>query len=253
MQGVALMRSPSFVRFAQVAFATLALGSLTACGDLLSKPTIVDADNDNVVFIGDSIFALSGQIQANLYARAGGTFRNYTTSGAELNDGLIQPSISQQYAQALADNPTSRVFVMDGGGNDLLIPTVVGDPFNCLTGFFQFGRLSQTCQNQIQDVYVEGVDLLNQIGANGATDVIYLGYYHTKNGLLGRLDDLEEAVDAGDQALAMACANATVSCTFVDSRAAISDSDILPDGVHPNASGARKLADLIWPVLAPKL
>jgi len=244
-----------FSRLAQVACSVVVALPLMACqdGTFLSQPTIRDADNDNVAFLGDSIFALSGEIQTNLHARAGGTFRNYTTSGAELNGGIIQPAISQQYAMAFADNPNGRVFVMNGGGNDILIPTLIGDPNDCLTGFFEFGRLSRKCQDFINDIYVEGVDLLNQMGANGATDVIYLGYYYTKNGLLGRLDNLEQAVDFGDQSLALACQNSTVSCTFIDPRRAINDNDIVFDGVHPNPSGSRKLADLIWPLLAPKL
>jgi lysophospholipase L1-like esterase len=234
------------------AAAALLCGITTGCGDILSKPMIRDADNDNVVFLGDSIFALSGEIQQNLHARAGGTFRNYTTSGAELNGGLITPTVVQQYAMAFADDPTSRIVVMDGGGNDILIPTLIGDPFDCLTGIFDFGRLSRTCQSLVADIRVEAVDLLNQMAANGTTDVIYLGYYYTKNGLIGR-DSLEQAVDFGDDMIAAGCRDAVLDCTFVDPRRVVNDRDILPDGVHPNASGARKLADLIWPVLAPKL
>jgi lysophospholipase L1-like esterase len=242
-------------RLAQVACSAFVLFSLTACteGTFLSQPVIRDADNDNVVFLGDSIFALSGEIQTNLHARAGGTFRNYTTSGAELSGGLIQPAVAQQYANAFADNPNSRVVVMNGGGNDILIPVVIGDPFDCLTGLFEFGRLSRTCQSFVNDVRVEATDLLNQMAANGTSDVLYLGYYYTKNGLLGRLDSLEQAVDFGDAQLALACQSSVVRCTFIDPRRAIVDGDIVVDGVHPNASGSRKLADLIWPLLAPKL
>jgi lysophospholipase L1-like esterase len=141
---------------------------------------------------------------------------------------------------------------MNGGGNDILIPTLIGDPFDCLTGIFDFGRLSRTCQGLVADIRVEATDLLNQMAANGATDVIYLGYYYTKNGLIGR-DSLEEAVNFGDDMIAAGCRDAVLNCTFVDPRRVINDRDIVPDGVHPNASGSRKLADLIWPVLAPKL
>jgi len=155
-------------------------------------------------------------------------------------------------ATAFAENPNTRVIVLNGGGNDILIPAVAGDPFNCLTGFFQFGRLSRRCQNFIDDIYVDAVDLLNTMARNGATDGIYLGYYYTKNGLL-LVDNLEEAVDYGDLRLGDACRNSALSCTFIDPRRVIRDSDIVFDGVHPNDSGSRKLADLIWPILAPKL
>ena len=237
-----------------VAACTLLLAALTGCGlgVLLSKPWIRNANNNKVVFFGDSIFALSGEIQSRLYSLAGGTFRNYTTSGAELVGGLIQPSIEQQIAIANADNPSSTVVVMDGGGNDILIPAVALDPYNCMTQWYEFGRLSSTCKSFIDEIYVDGVDLLNGLHADGVTDVVYLGYYYTKNGIL-LVDDLEEAIVYGDGKLAQACANSVVGCTFIDPRSSIRDSDITADGVHPNATGSRKLADLIWPVLRTKL
>ena len=234
--------------------ATLLLSSITGCGlgVLLSKPWIRNAQNNKVVFFGDSIFALSGEIQKNLHAYHGKTFRNYTTSGAELVGGLIQPSIEQQFAMAEADNPSSTVIVMDGGGNDILIPAVALDPYDCLTQWYEFGQLSARCKSFIDEIYVDGVDLLNDAQAAGYTSIVYLGYYYVKNGIL-LVDDLEEAVDYGDATLARACRNSAVSCTFIDPRAAIRDSDITADGVHPTAGGSKKLADLIWPVLKTKL
>jgi lysophospholipase L1-like esterase len=160
--------------------------------------------------------------------------------------------VVQQYALAFADDPTSTVYVMNGGGNDILIPTLIGDPFDCLTGFFDFGRLSRDCQGLVADIRVDAVELLNQMAANGATDVLYLGYYYTKNGLIGRRD-LRQAVDFGDDMIAAACRDSVGNCTFIDPRGVVTDADIVGDGVHPNASGSRKLADLIWPLLEPLL
>jgi hypothetical protein len=233
----------------------LLLAMLTGCGlgVLLSKPWIRNANNNKVVFFGDSIFALSGEIQARLHSLNGNkTFRNYTTSGAELLGGVIAPSVEQQIDTANADNPNSTVVVMNGGGNDILLPAVALDPYDCLTQWYEFGRLSSSCKSFIDDIYVDGVDLLNGLHADGITDVIYLGYYYTKNGLL-LVDDLEEAIVYGDAKLSLACTNSVVNCTFIDPRSTIRDSDITVDGVHPNATGSRKLADLIWPVLRTKL
>ncbi len=234
--------------------ATLLVALLTGCGlgVLLSKPWIRNAQNNKVVFFGDSIFALSGEIQKNLHAYHGKTFRNYPTSGAELVGGLIQPSIEQQFAMAEADNPSSTVIVMDGGGNDILIPAVALDPYDCLTQWYEFGQLSSRCKSFIDEIYIDGVDLLGDAKAAGYTSIVYLGYYYVKNGIL-LVDDLEEAVVYGDATLARACRNSPVSCTFIDPRSAIRDSDITADGVHPTAGGSKKLADLIWPVLKTKL
>ncbi|MFD2231422.1 SGNH/GDSL hydrolase family protein [Alkalimarinus sediminis] len=240
---------------AKIASTLLVAASLTACGgpgSLLSNDKVADADNDQVVFIGDSIFALSGELQDNLEANAGETFRRYTLSGAELTGGAIATAIDQQYLEARNDNSNIDTIVMDGGGNDILIPAIFFDPHNCKTDWWQWGRLSSSCKNFIDDLYVDGVNLLNSMNADGVDNIVYLGYYYTKNAAL-RLDSLEEAVDYGDLKLSQACANTTANCTFVDPRSTIKDRDILIDGIHPTSSGSQKLANLIWPVLQPLL
>lgn len=236
------------------ALAAILLAAVAGCGlgVLASQPWIRDADDNRVVFLGDSIFALSGGIQERIHAYAGGTFRNYTTSGAELFGGSLAPSVVQQYEMARSDAATSDVVVMNGGGNDILIPAVAFDPYDCKTQWYEWGRLSGECRSFIDDIYVDGVNQLNQMAADGVSDVVYLGYYYTKNGILW-VDSLEEAVDYGDLRLAQACQNSVVSCTFVDPRSTIHDGDIIADGVHPSSSGSQKLADLIWPVLSSKL
>ncbi|WP_404364222.1 SGNH/GDSL hydrolase family protein [Marinobacter sp.] len=229
--------------------------SITGCsgaGSLLSNPRVSDADNDQVVTIGDSIFALSGELQDFLEEEAGQTFRRYTLSGAELSGGIIATSVVEQYAEARSENPDIDTILMDGGGNDILIPAIAFDPYNCKTQWYQFGRLSSRCRNFIDDIYVDAVNLLNDMHADGVDNVVYLGYYYTKNGLLW-LDSMEEAVDYGDYRLSQACSFSAVACQFVDPRSTIRDRDIIIDGIHPNTTGSRKLANLVWPKLQPLL
>jgi lysophospholipase L1-like esterase len=245
------LASRSFLRGALVAV-LVAVASGCSLGMLLSVPWVRHADRNDVVVIGDSIWALSGDIQRDLEAAAGETFRNYAVSGAQLIGGSLAPPIPDQYETARADDPNIGVLMMDGGGNDILIPAVAFDPYDCLTQWYQFGHLSKRCKSFIDDIYVAGVDKLNDFAADGVQHVIYLGYYHPKNGLLW-VDDLEEATDYGDGRLAQACQFSAVQCTFVDPRSTIRDSDILVDGVHPTAGGSQKLANLIWPVLHSEL
>ena len=247
--------SNTFKTSAKLTITLLVAASLTACGGLgglASNARVADADNDQVVFLGDSIFALSGDLQDYLESYAGESFRRYTLSGAELTGGAIATAIDKQYQIAKNDNGNIDTIVMDGGGNDILIPAILFDPYNCKTDWWQWGRLSSKCKNYIDDIYVEGVNLLNAMNADGVDNIIYLGYYYTKNGLL-RLDSMEAAVNYCDMRLSQACANTTANCTFVDPRSSINDSDIIVDGIHPNSSGSRKMANLIWPKLQPLL
>ena len=230
--------------------------SLTGCGGvggLVSNARVSNADNNQVVTIGDSIFALSGKLQDYLEGYAGQTFRRYTLSGAELKGGILATDIVTQYAIAKSDNSNIDTIVMDGGGNDILIPAItLFDPYDCKTQWYEWGRLSNSCKNFIDDIYVDAVNLLNNIDADGVNNVVFLGYYYTKNALLW-LDSMEEAVDYGDMRLAQACANSTANCTFVDPRSTINDSNIIIDGIHPTNTGSLKLANLVWPVLQPLL
>lgn len=234
----------------------LVAASLSACdgiGSLASNAKVKDADNDQVVFIGDSIFALSGELQDFLEDYAGETFRRYTISGAEITGGIYATDIATQFENAKADNPNIDTVVMDGAGNDILIPIItMFDWYNCKTEWYQWWGLSSSCKNLIDNLYVEVVNVLNNIDASGVDNVVFQGYYYPKNALFW-LDSTEEAVDYGDWRLAQACANSTANCTFVDPRPVINDSDIIIDGIHPATSGSRKMADLMWPVLAPLL
>lgn len=251
---VSLPSSCIFSKF-KILLTVVLAAVLTGCGgagSLLSNPRVSDADNDQVITIGDSIFALSGELQDFLEGYAGETFRQYTLSGAELTGGALATSVADQYQVARSDNPAIDTVVMDGGGNDILIPAIAFDPYNCKTQWYQFGNLSRKCRNFIDDVYVEAVNLLNDMHADGVDNVIYLGYYYTKNGIFA-LDSMEEAVDYGDTRLSQACSYSAANCQFVDPRAAINDSDIIIDGIHPNTNGSRKLAELVWPKLQPLL
>jgi len=239
--------------FARIFVVSVFILTMIGCGFVASVPWIRNADNNQVVNLGDSIFALSGEIQGFLHDYAGETFRRYSVSGAELTGGALAPSVYSQYNTARNDNPNIDIIFMDAGGNDILLPAIAFDPYDCKTQWYEWGRLSSSCKNFIDDLYVDAVNLLNDMYADGVDHVIYQGYYYTKNTWLMQLDDLEEAIDYGDMRLAQACQNSAVDCTFIDPRSTIKDSDIKTDAIHPKTSGSLKLANLMWPVLAPLL
>lgn len=245
-----MMKSGSFVRFTVITFTAL---TLISCGFVASVPWIRNADNNQVVNLGDSIFALSGEIQDYLHSYAGKTFRRYAVSGAELAGGVLAPDLASQYATAKSDNSNIETILMDGGGNDILLPAIAFDPYDCKTQWYEWGRLSNSCKDFIDDIYVDGVNLLNTMAADGVDHVIYLGYYYTKDTILLQLDSLEEAVDYGDYRLAQACQYSAVDCTFIDPRGVINDGDIKSDAIHPKTSGSYKIANLIWPEIKDKL
>ena len=213
------------------------------------SPYVENADRNDVITLGDSIFDLNGQIQANLEAWAGETFRNYTQSGAELSGGVLAPAVDSQYASAKSTDPNISTIVMDGGGNDILIPAMLFDPYGCKTHWWRW-NISSSCVSLIEDIYVSGVNLLNQMDADGVENVVYLGYYELPRGN----SNLNQAVAYGDAYLGYACDTATnANCTFVDPRGNVPASDVESDNIHPTPNGSLTLANLIWPVLEPLL
>ena len=229
----------------KVSILYISFTALVACG---GSEYVENADRNDVITIGDSIFDLSGDLQLFLEQKAGQTFRNYTQSGAELTGGIIATAIDVQYSDAKTTNSNINTVVMDGGGNDILIPAMIGDIYGCRTQWYRWD-ISNRCKNLVDNVYVDLVELLNQMDEDGVQDVIYLGYYELPRGN----DNLLNAVNYGDERLGSACLNSTVNCTFVDPRGSIPAEFVLSDNIHPTSEGSQVLADLIWPHLEPLL
>lgn len=218
---------------------------LVACG---GSDYVENADRNDVITVGDSIFDLSGELQLFLEQKAGQTFRNYTQSGAELTGGIIATAVDVQYSDARSTNANIDTVVMDGGGNDILIPAMVGDIYGCRTKWYR-KNISSRCKNLVNDVYVDLVNFLNQMDADGVQNVVYLGYYELPRGNANLL----QALNYGDDKLADACSNTTANCSFVDPRGHIPAEYVLSDNIHPTTEGSQVLADLVWPHLQPLL
>mgnify|MGYP002149988950 CR=1 FL=1 len=203
------------------------------------------ADRMDVITLGDSIFDLNGQIQANLELMAGETFRNYTQSGAELSGGVIASAVDSQYASAKVKDSNISTIVMNGAGNDILIPAMLFDPYGCRTQWYRWS-ISKKCKNLVIEQYVTAVNLLNEMDADGVSNIVYLGYYVTPRSNA----NLAQAIEMGDDYLSYACNTAsTANCTFIDPRGTVSASNVEADDIHPTPNGSLILANQIWPIL----
>jgi hypothetical protein len=224
-----------------------------SCNDLLRVPQLRNADNNEIVNVGDSIFALSGDIYKVLESKAGETWRHYALSGSQMIGGLLGQPIPLQYEDARNDDPNIRVVYMDGGGNDVLLQFIAFDPYHCGQCNYWFcGDISRSCKNLIDDVAVEMSDLLATMAGDGVEQVVLLGYYHGKLGLLGNIPLLNKALDYGASLTIEAAENSNGFVEYVDPRNAFRGKEfwyILPDGVHPTYQGSKVLANMIWDVI----
>lgn len=232
---------------AKIATMSIAVTSMIACSGGGYEQS-VNGRND-VVTVGDSIFDLNGVLQETLESYAGTQFRDYTTSGAELQGGLFAPSVYEQYETANNFNGNINTIVMDGAGNDILIPATLFDPYGCRTRWYRRNP-SNSCNNLINQQYTAAVNLLNIMDADGVQDVVWLGYYELPRGNA----NLTKALNRGDDYLGYACEVASAaSCSFVDPRGTVPANQVESDDIHPTPAGSVNLANQVWPVLAPLL
>ena len=248
------MKIFKFKTYCVAALSVILVGALGfSCDELLSVPQLTNADNDEIVNIGDSIFALSGRIYTELELKAHETWRHYALTGSQMSGGFLGKPIPDQYQQALEDDPNIRVVYMNGGANEVLIQALLGDPYRCKQCNYWFcGDLSRRCKALIDDAYVVGENLLYTMKDDGVEQIVYLGYYHPTIGIAGDMRRLIKATDYSAGLVIAGFQAADENAVYVDPRDAFDGMEwlyISVDGLHPTALGSRVLANMIWDVI----
>ncbi len=221
-----------------------------------------------VVMLGDSYMDYGG-VGPALLSDAQASYRHYYLAGSALNYGSGQLNIPYQFdTMALGDtsipNPTDiKVIIMDGGGNDVLI-----DNRNCLTA----PPPDPTCQQAIDASLARGNALFQEFAAKGVQQVVYFFYPHLDPNGGGILPTpapgVNVALDYALSNLEKTCCGAPfqstsdsyscrgtssgIDCIVVDTNPGfvghLSDY-LMSDHVHPNSSGAKVIADMVWKVM----
>lgn len=187
-----------------------------------------DNQNDQVVMLGDSIFALSGEIANELERLSGEVYRSYYVSGAELEGGVVQP-IPRQYIRAINQDPDIRTIIMDGGGNDIQIGAADACPG---------GEVTEGCKDALQAALDAADQLFSDMRADGVQNIVYMNYFYNVN------EDMKPAFDwMHDQMEVLASQYGAV---IVDPMPYMDPSLIGPDNIHPTDEGSQMLANLIW-------
>lgn len=184
--------------------------------------------NDQVVMLGDSIFALSGEIANELERLSGEVYRSYYVSGAELEGGFVRP-IPRQYNRAYNQDPDIRTIIMDGGGNDIQIGAIA----EC-----SGGEVTEDCMDALQAALDAADQLFSDMRADGVQNIIYMNYFYILN------EDRKPAFDwMHGQMEALASQYGAI---VVDPMPYMDPSLIGSDNIHPTDEGSQMLANLIW-------
>lgn len=217
-----------------LSFAQLRTAALPAILALLfsapghaTNPPVASGDT---LIVGDSVFALSGDIQRYLEQDLNEEIDSHARSGCQLIGGNLicsrRYAIPQQYANASKSGIDTVVF--NGGGNDIQLNS-------CRPSL-------SACMPLLNDLEAEIAKLVQRMKADGIENIIFLGYY---NGT-GQATELREI---NEYSMDYKAANyPAMGVTFIDVRDAFNGNEaqyIASDGIHPTAAGSRVLADLI--------
>lgn len=206
-----------------------------------------------VVLIGDSyINWASHTLPADLARESGQSWRNYAVGGFSMGSGglgLIPP----EWDQAIAADPDIRTVVMDGGGNDMLIPAATWMGGADCKNNANSPNLP-VCQMIFQTALDAATALMTKMADHGVRDVVYFFYPHVPNGtLLGGtapnaiLDYALPKVKAFcDDAINMN--GGKLRCHFVDLVPVFEGHAdwFAPTDIHPNTQGSAAMAKAIW-------
>lgn len=172
-----------------------------------------------IIIMGESFYALSGEIQRDLegLAKAAGSpspYRGFAVSGTTLGNNQI-PS---QFDRALMGGDVKLV-IMDGGGND------------------QYNRYCEECPGIVEKLFAH-------MAESGVEDVLYTCYPDPGNPIGSA--PFKQYHDMLRLTIREVCvATSVVRCHFLDLRPFWKDGDT-NDGLHPTASGAKHVSEAIW-------
>lgn len=227
--------------------------SASACSTGSQEPPCLEKASE-VVLLGDSYVNWpSHNFPSDLNKLAGENYRLYAVGGFSMASGGIG-LIPPEFDQALAADRDIKAVVMDGGGNDVLIP----DPFQ----FPQGGSCKNDtnapnipdCQKIVQKALDAATALMQHAADNGVKDVVYFFYPHVPEGtLIGGLHPnaildyaFPKVKSLCDQAYGLTSGRLT--CHFVDLIPVFQGHPdwFAPGDIHPNAQGSAAMAQAVW-------
>lgn len=183
-----------------------------------------------IVLVGDSIFALSGEIKNELERLSGEQYRSYCVSGSEMDGGMMG-NIPRQYTEAIRINPGIKTIIMDGGGNDIQVggAAVCGNSRN---------GVSNACKRELQKALDAADQLFTDMRGDGVQNIIYMNYFYILNQaskpafdwMHGQMETLVKRH----------------SGIIVDPMPYMEPGLIGPDRIHPTDEGSQMLAGMIW-------
>ncbi|HEX5657038.1 MAG TPA: SGNH/GDSL hydrolase family protein [Polyangiales bacterium] len=216
------------------------------------------AKESQVMIIGDSYINWpTHTLPADLAQESGQTgWRLEAIGGSAMSSGGIAGFIPDQYTASQARDADVHTVVMDGSGNDVLIPDITIDPFGSCKQDAKADTLAQ-CKQIVSASQATIEELFDQMAADGVRDVVYFWYPHVPTGtLLGGaypnvISDYAKPLIGQTCTSTSVRTNGALRCQFVDMTPVFEGHDdwFFPGDIHPTSEGSAAMAKAIWQVM----
>lgn len=216
-------------------------------------------DSNQIVMIGDSyVNWITHTFPTDMNTTSGLTIADFAVGGTSMGSGGIG-LIPPQFDSALLTHPNILAVIMDGGGNDILVPDTVQFPNggDCKNLGTQSPSISD-CQAIVQKALDAGTKLFMHMAESGVKDAMYFFYPHVPtntwlatdpNGMLDyALPKIKAACDGAYQASIQLNPAKPIRCHFVDMVPVFDGHpEYFASGdLHPNSTGSKAMAEAVW-------
>jgi lysophospholipase L1-like esterase len=182
-------------------------------------------------------------------------YTNKAVAGTAMGSGGLFGLIPPQFDQALMVSTDIRLVILDGGGNDILLPAAGSPDCKNMMG----NSTNPACQAIIAKALAAGSTLMGHMADSGVKDVIFFGYPHVPSSSLGGSNG-NELIDYATPLTQKSCdgelaaTGGKLTCHFIDMRQPFAmnggySNISTADGVHPTQSGQTIMANEIWKVM----
>lgn len=214
----------------------------------VQKPT-------QVMIIGDSyINWITHTFPSDLATAAGQKgFRLEAIGAASMASGGATTLIPKQFELSYARDGDVHTVVMDGGGNDILVPAPRFDPLATCKNDPKSPTLPQ-CQSIVGEALGTATKLIDRAVEAGIRDVVYFFYPHVPQPTLIGGDAPNAILDYALPMVRDLCddtverTNGKLRCHFVDMVPVFEGHAdwFFPGDIHPNSKGSRAMAAAVW-------
>lgn len=190
--------------------------------------------------------AIPAQAKIRIYGDSIFTTRNHAVKqeleqmiGEEITDLAEYGDWISGIVDAYQRNPAEPgdIVIFDGGGNDIL-----WNAWTCK------GTPQESCKSRVDGVAESIASLLYRMEQDGVESAIYLGVHYPS----GMNAGFNQIIDYSYPVLIKTCEASPICLGVADTRSRITSSDLEWDGIHPNPSGARVIAEDIFKIYSVK-